>query len=295
MMSTPPSSTDASDEPQANSLPVRGAQAADLLVVGGANIDIVGRADHALGAGDSTPGHIRSAPGGVARNVAENLARLGHRPRLISAVGDDAAGRGLLHATQQAGVEVSGCRVVSGATTSTYLALHGAAGELALAMNDMRVLDQVDAAWLRGQPQPFVPPAAVMIDCNLQASALECLFAECGDLPVFVDTVSAHKCLRILPWLSRIHLIKPNRLEAQALTGLPLRDAFDAPAVAAWLHQRGVAKVAISLGEEGVFWSDGQASGLQPAPKVVVVNANGAGDALTAGLIHGWLQQMPLA
>ena len=60
-----------------------------VSVIGGANIDIHGRSTQALRSNDSNPGDVHISAGGVARNIAENLARLGADTRLISAVGDD--------------------------------------------------------------------------------------------------------------------------------------------------------------------------------------------------------------
>ena len=79
-----------------------------VAVVGGANMDIVARTHGDGLTGDSVPGQIHCSPGGVARNVAENLARLGHSTHLISGVGDDEFGRSLRLATEAAGWRLPG-------------------------------------------------------------------------------------------------------------------------------------------------------------------------------------------
>ena len=99
-----------------------------VLVLGGANMDISGSTTQALVLSDSNPGRIRCAPGGVARNVAENLARLGNTTRLLTAVGDDLYGRSLLDTTRHAGVDVCGSWVLAGEATSTYLYRRGRRG-----------------------------------------------------------------------------------------------------------------------------------------------------------------------
>ena len=104
---------------------------ADVCVVGAANRDIAGNSRAALLHGDSSPGEIEFSPGGVASNVAENLARMGRpsrRVRLISAVGADDFGRRLITATQASGVDVGLVGVFEDARTATYLALHGPNG-----------------------------------------------------------------------------------------------------------------------------------------------------------------------
>ena len=55
-----------------------------IVVVGGANMDISGRPDAPLVAQDSNPGKVRLSPGGVARNIAHNLALLGEDGRTLA-------------------------------------------------------------------------------------------------------------------------------------------------------------------------------------------------------------------
>jgi pseudouridine kinase len=262
-----------------------------VLAIGAANIDIAGSACHALAPADSTPGRIRHAPGGVARNVAENLARLGHVVRLLCPVGDDLFGRSLLAQTRAAGVDVTGCWVLEGATTSSYLSLHGPDGDMAAAVNDMAIVEHITPRLLQAHALTLERARVVLLDGNLPGPALQWLFGRDVRAPVFVDPVSAFKCHRFLPWLGRIHTLKVNRVEAAALWGHPLDSEADVAAAAQWLHLRGVQQVVLSLGARGAYWSHiGGPRGWQPALPVSVVNATGAGDALMAGLVHGYLQ-----
>lgn len=266
-----------------------------VLVLGGANMDISDSTTQPLVLSDSNPGRIRCAPGGVARNVAENLARLGNTTRLLAAVGDDLYGRSLLDTTRQAGVDVHGSWVLAGEATSTYLSLHGPDGDMAVAVNDMGILECITPERLAPCAPWVQQAAALVVDCNVNAQALEWLFANRGATPVFVDAVSAFKCVRMLPWLAHVHLLKVNRLEAQALCHFGIHDDADIERAAQCLHALGVEQVVLSLGERGVYWSDRNAGqdwhGALPCS---VVNATGAGDALMAGLVHAFVAQQDL-
>ena len=131
-----------------------------VLALGGANLDIVATAQ-AFQAAESNPGRIRCAPGGVARNVAENLARLGHAVGLVTLFGDDAFGTALRAATAAAGVDLALAPVVAGAAGCSYLALHGADGDLATAVNDMAQALQnpfpLSTGMIRSTPHPLRP------------------------------------------------------------------------------------------------------------------------------------------
>ena len=266
-----------------------------VLAIGAANLDITASTQQQLAAGDSTPGQVRYAAGGVARNVAENLARLGHHVCFLTAVGDDLYGRSLLEHTQNAGVDTHTCWTVPGAATSSYVSLHGTDGDMAFAINDMAILEHITPERLAGQAEKLRRASAWVLDCNLSEAALEWLFTHTPDIPVFVDPVSAFKCRRLLPWLAQVHTLKANRLEAQALWGCAVESDYAVEDATRWFHAQGVVCVVLSLGERGVYWSarDG-ASGWQAAIPVSVRTATGAGDALLAGLLHGHLQDLPL-
>ena len=272
------------------------AQPRFVLVLGGANMDISATTAQALVIADSNPGHVHCAPGGVARNVAENLARLGMDTRLLAAVGEDHYGRALLEATQKAGVDVQSCWVLAGQSTSTYVSLHGPAGDLAMAVNDMRIMDCITPERLNAHADRLRHAATLVVDCNVTAEALAWVFANRADTPVFVDAVSAIKCPRILPWLDQVHTLKVNRQEAQALCGFEVQSDADIERAARWLHSQGVQQVVLSLGTRGVYWSDTDAScGWLGTVPTEVVNVTGGGDALMAGLVHGFVNHQRLA
>lgn len=266
-----------------------------IAVVGGANMDIGAQTPVPLVAGDSTPGHIRCTPGGVARNVAENLARLGHQACLLSAVGDDVFGQCLLDASTKAGVDTGAVCRLPLMRTATYLSLHGPDGDMAVAVNDMDILECLSPTFLAPHSAMLQSAACTVLDCNLSPDALAWLLADALIPAAFVDAVSMAKCGRIAPWLSRIRLLKVNRLEAEVLCGHAVQSLDDGCLSARHLHQRGVRHVVVSLGEQGVCWCDAEgAVGWRPVRPVKVVNTSGAGDALLAGLVHAHLNSMSM-
>ena len=267
-----------------------------IVVFGAANVDISAGSGVALALGDSTPGRVSTSAGGVARNIAENLARLEHstHTHLVSAVGDDLQGEFLLSHTRNAGVDVSTCSVLTGQTTGTYLAMYNPDGSLLAAVNDMAMLDLLTPTELARQNAATFDASAWVLDCNLSPAAIAWVMQASAGVQVFVDGVSAHKCIKAVPHLQHIHTLKINRLEAAALTGLTVDSPTQAIAAAQSLCERGVANVVVSLGSGGVCFSTQGGQGHIPAIKVDVVNANGAGDALTAGLVNGAMAGWPL-
>ena len=267
-----------------------------VVAIGAANMDIAGATHNTLLAGDSSPGRIRCAPGGVARNVAENLARLGCAVQLLCAVGDDLFGRSVLAATRSAGVAVDHCWVLGDQGTSTYLSLHGPDGEMHAAVNDMAILDAVTPQRLAQHADLVCASQALVLDCNLPSATLDWLFANAPGATVFVDPVSVAKAVRLRPWLHRVHTLKANRHEAQLLSDQLVDDDAAVVDAGAWFHAQGVQQLVLSLGDRGLYWSHrGGPSGWQAALPVEVESATGAGDALLAGLVQQHLAGEPLA
>jgi pseudouridine kinase len=259
-----------------------------VVVVGGANMDLAASASAPLVPHDSNVGTIQFAPGGVARNVAENLARLGQCVRLVSLVGDDAFGQSIKELTQLSGVDVSAVLRTPGHRTSTYLSVHGPDGDMAIAVNDMSLLEQMMPDMLAQFGELISSSFTVVLDTNLPAAGLEWLIHKATKAHCFVDGVSAVKCTKILPHLSQIQTLKLNALEAQTLTQLTVSNPDEGRLAALHLHQRGVQRVVISLGAQGVVWCDVDAkTGFGAVKKVLVSSTSGAGDALLAGMVYG--------
>lgn len=258
-------------------------------VIGGANMDLCGRSSADLVVGDSNPGSLISGAGGVGRNIAENLSRLGSSVQFIGAMGDDLWGEQLKKACREAGVNVDHCLTVTGATSSSYLSIHGPDGEMQLALNDMALIDSLNSAQLSQRDGVISRSTAIVLDANLSTSALEYLFHVHGDKPIIVDPVSSVKASKLQPFLNKIHTLKPNKLEAELLSGHTIKQITDLPSVAEILHEKGVKYLLISLGSEGAYSSNQGEGRFIPASAVQVNNVTGAGDALMAGLAHGHL------
>jgi len=267
-----------------------------VVLIGGANIDIHGRSLKALRRHDSNPGTVHTSAGGVARNVAENLARLGVDARLISAVGNDHHGQVLLQLSRDAGINMQNVHEIASAPTSTYLSILDDSGDMQVAVADMSIIDQVDASRLRPKQAMLQQSSLMILDCNLPDSALAWLSNTFVDKTIFADTVSTTKAPRIKPYLHSIHTLKTTATEAEALTGLAARTQTQLKKLARHLHGEGVARVFVTRGDQGVFYSTADAQGVQKQnrSKQEIKNAGGAGDAFLAGLAYTWLEDWPI-
>ncbi|MDG1708741.1 MAG: PfkB family carbohydrate kinase [Emcibacteraceae bacterium] len=253
------------------------------IVIGGSNMDICASSTDPLHMHDSNPGHIITSPGGVGRNIAENLARLGVETRLISAVGNDIYGNQILDKGTQSGINMDNVSVVEKMPTSTYLSILDDQNDMLVAVSDMGILEMIN---LVPHLELIKKSPLVIADTNLTEATIDELIKAMSNQPLIIDTVSTSKAIKIIPYLRKIHTIKANLAEAKVIAN----DEKDLNKIAAYLHQKGVTRVFITLGPEGVFYSDGETSGTLKKEANDIVNTNGAGDAFTASLGYSWLQ-----
>lgn len=259
--------------------------------MGAANMDITGDPSQNLLAGDSNPGKVLLSAGGVGRNIAEGLSRLGWPVSLITALGNDDWAERLRRDCTAAGIDLQNSVVYPSSRTSTYLCINDAAGNVAAAVADMQILELLSPAMVA----PLVPAlntgAAVVLDANLREDTL-CYLAEHLTVPIAADSVSARKAGKLKPILRYLSVLKPSIPEAEQLTGMQIRDDEELRAAAERLIELGVKRVFLSLGSRGVYATDGEQAVCLPCVPGKIINTNGCGDvflaAAIAALLDGW-------
>ena len=259
-----------------------------VAVIGGANLDISAHAEVALIPSDSNRGTIRESMGGVGRNIAHNLALLGTEVMLFTAVGDDLPGETLREGCRSAGISTDGMSVLPGHRTSSYLYIADKDGEMQLAVNDMRICDEITPALLSVHEEAIRSAALLVADTNLPEETLRWLSGD-GFPPLYVDPVSVVKGRKLIPLLPRIHALKPNRAEAKMLTGTAVENREAGERAAEELVRMGVQNVYLSMGEDGLVVACPEETCFLPCPPLSIRSTTGCGDAFLAGLVWGIL------
>lgn len=191
-----------------------------VLGIGAANIDVHGKSRVPIVMRDSNPGHLRTSAGGVTRNVLENLARLGVRTKLISAVGADLYGEMVLRSSASAGIDISGVVTVPGAASSCYISVLDQKGDMLVAMSDMGILENVTPELVHSHGDELRAAEAVVCDPCLPVETIEAIISEAGDTPVFLDPVSTSYARKVRHLVGGLSCIKPNRIELGVLADM---------------------------------------------------------------------------
>ena len=261
-------------------------------------MDIVGRSLAPFRAGDSNPGEVSTSPGGVGRNIAENLVLLGFEVELLTVLGKDANAAALDASCAAKGIGLAHALRSTRASTPVYLCLLGQDGRLAGAVAAMDAMEELLPSWLEDRRGLLDSASCIVVDANLPEASIAWIggryrgFAP-GERPLLVlDPVSVAKAGKASAHVGAFDLAKPNIAEARALAGRP--DEDDPAALAALLLGRGLGTVHISLGADGMYYDGFRQEGgpglLRPPsplpPALAARNVSGAGDAACAALVY---------
>ena len=258
-----------------------------ISIIGGANMDMSATLNGAFIAADSNPGHIEVGYGGVARNIAHNLALLGARTQLLTIFGGDLFG-GLMHDyCKQQGIDVHLSERESSQRSGIYLCLHNQAGEMITAVADTEAIRLITPEWLAKRIGEINMSEFIVADTNVTEDSIRWLM-ENVTAPLFIDGVSSTKAHRVVNALRKcklpyLHTLKLNLKEALAVT-----ETATYSVAAQQLLDLGVAHVYITLGAEGVYCRNAAEEWLFPILPGEIVNTTGAGDAFLAGVVFAY-------
>lgn len=275
-----------------------------VFALGTAALDIKTRLSRNPLPTTDVPGRITLKAGGVARNLAENLARLNVPIVFAGILGADPQAQVLIELTRAAGVTVF--PIARSAPHPTDLlrlklpeVLPTATLNVMLAPDNRQIagafsgdiLDALQPADLDQVRDLIEAAPAVLCDGGLPADVLirlRDLLPE--DTFFYCNPGSVALTPRLEPLLDRLDLLTCNHLEAQALTQVKIDGPAKLVSAALLLIKQGVQRVVITFGSRGLAYADESRSLYQPARPANLVDATGAGDALAAALIEALLR-----
>ena len=265
-----------------------------VLVLGVSVYDIIGFTDHDYRDRDSNPGCVEVSFGGVCRNIAENMARVGVNTKLITVVGDDEKGKSLLEDAKAKNLDVSDSLIIKGGSTPTYMAVLDESGELRSAVVDMKIADSMTTEFIDSKAEIIENADYMVLDVDNPVVLEYLLKKYAGKTRFIVDSVSASKVLKVKHLIEKIHTFKPNRHEAEVLCGFPIKTQEDVRKAGQYFRNLQIENVFISLDEDGIYYNDGKSEGIIKGKVSEVVNVTGAGDSCVAGLLYAYTNKLSI-
>lgn len=258
-----------------------------VVCIGVSAIDIKAARSLPLRFMDSSPGAIHMSLGGVARNMAENFARLECSSTLLSVVGADVLGRYVLQETAARGVETSDIQTLSGMSTTTFVAFIGPDGTDEYAIYDTSIVAQISAHYLESKRHLIQQADVLVTHAVLPIETLEYLsaLAETLHVPLYVNATTTDAATRLLRIIHTAPILGLNRQEAETLVGGAIHSPDQAMAAGRLLVSQGARASIITLDKDGAVYCDANRCLFQEAFPAHVVDATGAGDALCSAFL----------
>ncbi len=255
-------------------------------VLGAANLDITGFPEHELIFGDANIGTTETSPGGVGRNIAENLLRLGFTVDLISVFGDDTLSKHLIQSCESLGLHTKNSIFLKNAAAASFLAIMNSHNDLALGISAMEIYNELSVSLFESKIALLQKTDLIVLETNFPKTILEYITDKLPDKKFVLDTVSGKKALRSKDILPSLYILKTNLLEAQMLSGFTVDKKTNTDDLVRFFLDKGVKNVFITLGKEGVAYGNYHTiSKMSPIPSTII-NTIGAGDSFVSGIIY---------
>lgn len=255
-----------------------------LLIIGGSNIDYIATSKDKILSGVSNIGKVNISFGGVARNICENLARLGNKIDFITTIGNDLYGNNLYKQLKDLNVNVIFPKV--NLNSSSYLAINDNNHDLALAVCDNEIINYLDKEFLGNYNNLILSHEYIILDANLNSETIDYIFNLYFHKKIIVDAISPTKILKFKKHLSNIYLLKCNKFEARAL----VNDESSNASLVKKLLEYGVKNVVISFGASDIYYGSKDEIGIIKNELITdFINTTGCGDALTSGIIDHFI------
>ncbi|MCD1146629.1 winged helix-turn-helix transcriptional regulator [Peptoniphilus sp. KCTC 25270] len=263
-----------------------------VVVVGGANVDIVGKSHAPMLMDDSNPGEITMSAGGVGFNIASNLSSMKVMTELIVPYGGDARSQYILREKNKF-LQMTHSLQFPEETTGTYLVLMDQQGEMLSGINDMSITNKITPKLLHSKINFLNEASVAVFEANLSKKTLEFLVENVKALKV-VDAVSSAKAPRLADCLDKIDVLKCNQHEASVLAGVSISSNSDIIKAGRVLREKGVGTVVITAGSDGAFILREEESYHFYSKNLNIVNVTGAGDAFCAIMVHGLIRDLEI-
>ena len=267
-----------------------------IVCIGAANLDRKFFVHNELIYGTSNPIHSAHSVGGVVRNIAENLGRLGQNVTLITTRGDDAEWSRIENESE-AYINLDFSAIIPGMSTGAYTALINGEGEMEYGFADMDIYDSFTPDILIKQTYILKRAKCIIVDLNVPKVSLDFItaYAKKHDINLVLIPVSGPKMERLPDNLEPVNWLIINRDETEAHFGIEINNDDELKSAARRWNDLGVEHVVVTNGAKSLVYSSPIEQKIyEISPSEKVVDVTGAGDSFSSAIVYGWLKGLPV-
>lgn len=273
----------------------------DMVVVGVVFLDIKGFPFFKYDAVGTNLGNVLMTHGGVARNVAENMANLGAEVEFVTMLDDDSLGREARLRLRGAGVKLTHAVSTPDKGMGMWLAVFNEKGDLAGSVSHMPDASPIERLFDEKGEEIIRSCRGVALEIDLSEKVSERVFelAERFDKPVYAIVANMSVILRRPDFMAQTACVILNEIEAGRLFGREIRalspeETLEAVSEAA--SAMGIRSIVVTMGARGAVYLDAENGlrGVCPAVPCRVVDTTGAGDAFFSAVVESLARGMRL-
>ena len=265
-----------------------------IVCIGAANLDRKFYVHSDLQLETSNPVTSTRSIGGVARNIAENLGRMGETVAFLSVSGNDSEWD-MIHKLSTPFMNLDHVQQIENANTGSYTALINSDGNMEYGLADMEVYDYITPEFLIKRTHLLIKAKCIIADLNISKSAMDflCAYSEKHSIKLIVIPVSSPKMKNMPDSLHAIDWLIINRDETETYLNMNIQGTDDLRKAAQKWNQLGVSNVVITNGVKELIFRNSNEEVIKPViPSQHVVDVTGAGDAFSSAVIFSWLNEL---
>ena len=261
----------------------------DIAVLGIFVADISFSGDKIPTVGETILGDVYNVgPGGKGCNQAIAISRLGGKVNFISKLGKDNYGKLAIDKLKKDNIDtsniiisnkhqtgVAGIHVDRNTGKNAIIVVRGAPASLTIEEIDTNIIKK---------SKIFLTQLEIPLEVTLHCLRV----AKENGLINILNPAPA--CELNNDFFKLVDYFTPNETEAEFYTGIKINNEIDAKKSAQKLLKMGIKKVIITLGEKGLFYSDGKEEIYVKATSVKAIDTTGAGDAFNGGFSFALLK-----
>ncbi|PHK49949.1 carbohydrate kinase [Staphylococcus edaphicus] len=265
-----------------------------IVCIGAANLDRKFYVHSTLQSETSNPVTSTRSIGGVARNIAENLGRMGETVAFLSTSGNDSEWD-MIHKLSSPFMNLDHVQQIENANTGSYTALINENGDMAYGLADMEVYDYITPEFLIKRTHLLIKAKCIIVDLNLSKNAIDflCAYSEKHNIKLVVIPVSSPKMKHMPDSLHAIDWLIINRDETETYFNMSINTIDDMKQAAQKWIALGVSNVVITNGVKELVFKNNETEIIQPIiPSNNVIDVTGAGDSFSSAVVFSWLNNL---
>ena len=267
----------------------------DIVILGVFVADTAYRASRQPKIGETIIGNEFSlGPGGKGSNQAVAAALAGGNVHFISRLGKDDFANMAISLWEKSGITPHVTQYSDSYTGAAYIFIEDKTGNNAIIVSPGAAANINDDDITANRE--LIQGSRVFmtqLEQSLDAAGTALSFAKEGGAITILNPAPAQPLGENI--LKLCDFVTPNEIEAEQITGTPVKSINDAEIAAGKLLEKGASAAVITLGEQGALFKDNNQIIHQPSYEVgPVVETTGAGDAFNGGLAVALAEEMPI-